>query len=351
MEGVGGGLGLSLLLCIETSCDDTSAAVVEIAAEATTIRSSIVSSQHEFHAAFGGVVPEVASRRHTELLVPAVAAALADAGAGWDDLDAVAVTTGPGLIGALLVGLAAAKAIAYARRLPLTPVDHLQGHLAAAYALGVEAPFVCLTASGGHTLLAVVEHGVEFRVVGRTLDDAAGEAFDKGARLLGLPYPGGRELDLLAAAGDPAFVAFPRSLPRGFDFSFSGLKTALLYYLRDHEGEVEIEARRASIAASYQEAIIDQLVSKTVRFAEQEGLRRVAVGGGVAANSRLRRRLTDACEQRGLEVFVPPVALCTDNAAMVGLAARYLEPLAWPHYLSLDAYAAEPALGEPRRRP
>jgi N6-L-threonylcarbamoyladenine synthase len=348
---VGGGLGLSLLLCIETSCDDTSAAVVEIAAEATTIRSSIVSSQHEFHAAFGGVVPEVASRRHTELLVPAVAAALADAGAGWDDLDAVAVTTGPGLIGALLVGLAAAKAIAYARRLPLTPVDHLQGHLAAAYALGVEAPFVCLTASGGHTLLAVVEHGVEFRVVGRTLDDAAGEAFDKGARLLGLPYPGGRELDLLAAAGDPAFVAFPRSLPRGFDFSFSGLKTALLYYLRDHEGEVEIEARRASVAASYQEAIIDQLVSKTVRCAEQEGLRRVAVGGGVAANSRLRRRLTDACEQRGLEVFVPPVALCTDNAAMVGLAARYLEPLAWPHYLSLDAYAAEPALGEPRRRP
>ena len=351
MEGVGGGLGLSLLLCIETSCDDTSAAVVEIAAEATTIRSSIVSSQHEFHAAFGGVVPEVASRRHTELLVPAVAAALADAGAGWDDLDAVAVTTGPGLIGALLVGLAAAKAIAYARRLPLTPVDHLQGHLAAAYALGVEAPFVCLTASGGHTLLAVVEHGVEFRVVGRTLDDAAGEAYDKGARLLGLPYPGGRELDLLAAAGDPAFVAFPRSLPRGFDFSFSGLKTALLYYLRDHEGEVEIEARRASVAASYQEAIIDQLVSKTVRCAEQEGLRRVAVGGGVAANSRLRRRLTDACEQRGLEVFVPPVALCTDNAAMVGLAARYLEPLAWPHYLSLDAYAAEPALGESRRRP
>ena len=381
MEGVGGGLGLSLLLCIETSCDDTSAAVVEIGAEATTVRSSIVSSQHEFHAAFGGVVPEVASRRHTERLVPTVAAALADAGAGWDELDAVAVTTGPGLIGALLVGLAAAKAIAYARRLPLTPVDHLQGHLAAAYALGVEAPFVCLTASGGHTLLAVVEHGVEFRVVGRTLDDAAGEAFDKGARLLGLPYPGGRELDLLAARGDPAFVAFPRSLPRGFDFSFSGLKTALLYYLRDHEGvvaagypreherdtaadgprgegeaedaaelEAEREARRASVAASYQEAIVDQLVSKTVRCAEQEGLRRVAVGGGVAANSRLRRRLTDACEQRGLEVFVPPVALCTDNAAMVGLAARCLEPIAWPRYLSLDAYAAEPALGGSRRR-
>ena len=369
MEGVGGGLGLSLLLCIETSCDDTSAAVVEIGAEATTIRSSIVSSQHEFHAAFGGVVPEVASRRHTELLVPTVDDALAGAGAVWGDLDGVAVTTGPGLIGALLVGLAAAKAIAYARRLPLTPVDHLQGHLAAAYALGVEAPFVCLTASGGHTLLAVVERGVEFRVVGRTLDDAAGEAFDKGARLLGLPYPGGRELDLLAAGGDPACVAFPRSLPRDFDFSFSGLKTALLYYLRDHEGVVaadsprgggaarlkperatERAARRASVAASYQEAIVDQLVSKTVRCAEQEGLRRVAVGGGVAANSRLRRRLTDACEHRGLEVFVPPVALCTDNAAMVGLAARYLEPIAWPRYLSLDAYAAEPGLGASRRR-
>ncbi len=369
---MGGGFGLSTLLCIETSCDDTSAAVVETTGGdgaaardgapaardgaprgddgATVIRSSIVSSQHEFHAVFGGVVPEVASRRHTELLVPTVADALAEAGVGWDDLDGVAVTTGPGLIGALLTGLAAAKAIAYARRLPLTPVDHLQGHLAAAYALGVEAPFVCLTASGGHTLLAVVERGVEFRVVGRTLDDAAGEAFDKGARLLGLAYPGGRELDLLAAGGDPTFVSFPRSLPRGFDFSFSGLKTALLYYLRDHEGEEGLEARRASIAASYQEAIVDQLVGKTVRCAADEGLRRVAVGGGVAANSRLRRRLTDACEERGLEVFVPPPALCTDNAAMVGLAARYLEPIPWPHYLSLDAYAAEPALGGRRHR-
>ncbi len=268
----------------------------------------------------------------------------------WDELDGLAVTTGPGLIGALLVGLAAAKAIAYARRLPLTAVDHLQGHLAASYALGVEAPFVCLTASGGHTLLSVVERGVEFRVVGRTLDDAAGEAFDKGARLLGLPYPGGRELDLLAARGEPALVAFPRSLPQGLDFSFSGLKTALLYYLREHEAEAAIEARRASIAASYQEAIVDQLVSKTVRCAEQEGLRRVAVGGGVAANSRLRRRLTEACEERGLEAFIPPVALCTDNAAMVGLAARHLEPIPWPRYLGLDAYAAEPALGGPRGR-
>ncbi|HUK76544.1 MAG TPA: tRNA (adenosine(37)-N6)-threonylcarbamoyltransferase complex transferase subunit TsaD [Thermoleophilia bacterium] len=358
-----------MLLCLETSCDDTSAAVVDTGAappgsaaaagSAATagaaggpavIRSSIVSSQHEFHAVFGGVVPEVASRRHTELLAGAVADAFDEAGVTWDDLDGLAVTTGPGLIGALLVGLAAAKAMAYARRLPLTPVDHLQGHLAAGYALGVEAPFVSLTASGGHTLLSVVEHGIEFRVVGRTLDDAAGEAFDKGARLLGLPYPGGRELDLLAAQGDPAAVVFPRSLPHGFDFSFSGLKTALLYYLREHPDEAGSEARRASLAASYQEAIVDQLVSKTVRCAEQEGLRRVAVGGGVAANSRLRRRLAEVCEQRGLEAFIPPVALCTDNAAMVGLAAAHLGAVPWPDYLDLDAYASEPALNALRRR-
>ena len=341
---------MSLLLCIETSCDDTSAAVVDTAAPTggALIRSSVVSSQHEFHAPFGGVVPEVASRRHAELLVGAVADALDEAGIGWDDLDGLAVTTGPGLIGALLVGLAGAKALAYARALPLTPVDHLQGHLAASYALGVEAPFLCLTASGGHTLLAVVERGVEFRLIGRTLDDAAGEAFDKGARLLGLPYPGGRELDLLAARGDPAAVAFPRSLPRGFDFSFSGLKTALLYYLREHPDEAASEARRAAVAASYQEAIVDQLVSKTVRCAHDEGLRRVAVGGGVAANSRLRRRLADACEKAGLAAFIPPVALCTDNAAMVGLAARHLPAIAWPGYLALDAYASEPALSGPR---
>ena len=342
---------MSLLLCLETSCDDTSAAVIDTSASGeAVIRSSIVSSQHEFHAVFGGIVPEVASRRHTELLVGAVADALDEAGVRWDGLEGLAVTTGPGLIGALLVGLAAAKAIAYARRLPLTPVDHLQGHLAAAYALGVEPPFVCLTASGGHTLLSVVERGVEFRVIGRTLDDAAGEAFDKGARLLGLPYPGGRELDRLAAGGDPSRVAFPRSLPRGFDFSFSGLKTALLYYLREHEAEARDDAARASLAASYQEAIVDQLVSKTVRCAEQEGLRSVAIGGGVAANSRLRRRLAEACERRGLTAFVPPVALCTDNAAMVGLAARHLEPVPWPDYLGLDAYAAEPALQRLRDR-
>jgi len=325
-----------LLLCLETSCDDTSAALVRGA----DVLSSVVSSQHEFHAEFGGVVPEVASRRHTELLASVVRDALDEAGVGWDEVAGVAVTIGPGLIGALLVGVAAAKACAYALRLPLTPVNHLEGHLAAARADGAEAPYLCLTASGGHTLLAAVEEGVRYRLLGRTLDDAAGEAFDKGARLLGLAYPGGAELDRLAREGDPAAVRFPRSLPRGLDFSFSGLKTALLYYLREH-GEAATPALRAGVAASYQEAIVDQLVSKTMRCAADEGLPRVALGGGVAANSRLRERLREACGLAGLELFLPPPSLCTDNAAMIGLAARFLPAIPWPDYLVLDAFAAD----------
>jgi len=337
--------GDRLLLCLETSCDDTSAAVLRGA----EVLSSVVSSQHEFHAEFGGVVPEVASRRHTELLGVVVADALAQAKAGWSDLDGMAVTTGPGLIGALLVGLAAAKAYAYALRLPLTPVNHLQGHIAAAYGAGAEPPFVCLTASGGHTMLSVVEEGVRFRLVGRTIDDAAGEAFDKGARLLGLPYPGGAELDRLARDGDPGAVRFPRSLPKSLDFSFSGLKTALLYYLRELE-EAAVAARRADIAASYQEAIVDQLVSKTLRCVAAERLPRVALGGGVAANSRLRAKLQAACDSAGLQLFLPPFALCTDNAAMIGLAAQHLEATPWPEYVTLDAFAADPLVTAPRRR-
>ncbi|HOT24088.1 MAG TPA: tRNA (adenosine(37)-N6)-threonylcarbamoyltransferase complex transferase subunit TsaD [Thermoleophilia bacterium] len=323
------------ILCVETSCDDTSAAVVEDG----RVRSSIVSSQDELHAQFGGVVPEVASRRHTELLPTVVAEALGVADCGWDDIAAVAATVGPGLIGSLLVGLAAAKSFAYARHVPFIPVDHLQGHVAANYALGVEPPFACLVASGGHTLLAVVEEGVRFRVAARTMDDAAGEAFDKGARLLGLGYPGGKQLDQLAARGNAAFAAFPRAAPRGRDFSFSGLKTALLYDLRGRS-EAEIEAHRADIAASYQAAIIRQLIDKTLACAQAEGLRRVALAGGVAANSALRRALTERCAAAGYEVFLPPLALCTDNAAMVGLAAAHLPAIAWPEYLALDAYAS-----------
>lgn len=335
------------ILAVETSCDDTSAAVVR----GREILSSIVSSQNELHAQFGGVVPEVASRRHTELVSDVVAEALAVAGLGWDDLGAVAVTQGPGLIGALLVGLAAAKSLAYRRRLPLIPVNHLQGHIAANHALGVEAPFVCLVASGGHTLLAVVEEGVRYRVAAKTLDDAAGEAFDKGARLLGLGYPGGKELDELAARGDPGFARFPRAVPRGRGFSFSGLKTALLYDLRGREA-AEVETHRADIAAAYQAAIVNQLVEKTLAVAAAEGLRRVAVAGGVAANSGLRRALAETCAAEGLQLSLPPLDLCTDNAAMIGLAAGFLPALAWPAYLDLDAFAsdAEAKAARPPRR-
>ena len=351
MEGLGRGIGLSPpaapLLCIETSCDDTSAAVVR----GREVLSSIVSSQNDLHARFGGVVPEVASRRHTELVDDVVAEAMSAAGVGWDELGGVATTQGPGLIGALLVGLAAAKAVAYRRRLPLTPVNHIQGHIAANYALGVEAPFVCLVASGGHTLLAVVEVGVEYRVAARTLDDAAGEAFDKGARLLGLGYPGGRELDLLAARGDARFVVFPRAVRRGRDFSFSGLKTALLYDLRGRDAAV-LEAHRADIAASYQAAIVNQLVEKTVACAVGEGLRSVAIAGGVAANSGLRAALAARCAAEGLQLSLPPLSLCTDNAGMIGLAAGFLPALPWPTYLALDAFAsdAEAKAARPQRR-
>ena len=323
------------VLCIETSCDDTSVAVTD----GLTVLASIVSSQNELHAQFGGVVPEVASRRHTELVNIVVAEAMTGAGVRWNDLGAVAVTVGPGLIGALLVGLATAKTIAYRRRLPLIPVNHLQGHAAAAYAAGVEAPFVCLVASGGHTLLGVVEEGVRFRLVGRTLDDAAGEAFDKGARLLGLGYPGGKELDQLAAAGDPKAVRFPRAVPHGPDFSYSGLKTALLYHLRER-GEADAAAHKADIAASYQAAIGKQLVTKTLDCAKAEGLRTVAVAGGVAANSGLRHAFTAACKEHGLQLHLPPLDLCTDNAAMIGLAAAFLPAVPWPDYLALDAYSS-----------
>ena len=333
-----------VILCIETSCDDTSAAVVR----GREVLSSVVSSQNDLHAQFGGVVPEVASRRHTELLNAVVAEALREAGVSWSDLDAVAATQGPGLIGALLVGMAAAKAYAYRQGLPLIPVNHLQGHIAANYALGIEAPFLCLLASGGHTLLAVVEEGVRFRVAARTLDDAAGEAFDKGARLLGLGYPGGRELDQLAASGDRGYIAFPRAVPRGRDFSFSGLKTALLYELRGRS-EVDIAARRADIAASYQAAIVRQLVDKTVAVADAEGLRSVAVAGGVAANSGLREDLAARCAAAGIGVTLPPLRLCTDNAAMIGLAAGFLPAVPWPAYLALDSFAAD-AEARPQRR-
>jgi N6-L-threonylcarbamoyladenine synthase len=319
-----------VILGLETSCDDTCAAVVTRDGE---VRSNVVASQGLLHARYGGVVPEIASRHHLELMDAVTADALERAGARLDNVETVAVTRGPGLIGALLVGVSSAKALAAARRLPLVPVDHLQGHVLAS-TLGaepIEPPFLVLVASGGHTFLARVDEPSTYGVLGETLDDAAGEAFDKGARLLGLGYPGGPAIDRLAREGDPEAFDFPRSEPgAGLDFSFSGLKTALLYTLRDHP-----DADRADLAASYQRAIVDALVARTRQALEREGLRRMAIGGGVAANSELRA----AVEKLGVPVWVPPMELCTDNAAMVAGAARFLEPLEYPDYLTLDAAA------------
>ena len=327
-----------MILGIETSCDDTCAAVVTTAGE---VRSNAVASQGLLHARYGGVVPEIASRRHLELVGAVVADALEQAGAGLDDVREIAVTRGPGLIGALLVGVSTAKALAAARRLPLHPIDHLHGHVTASM-LGeqpVEAPFGCLVASGGHTFIARVGHPSRYDTLGQTLDDAAGEAFDKGARLLGLGYPGGPALDRLARDGDPEAFDFPRSLPgAGLDFSFSGLKTSLLYRVRDL-GQEAASARTADLAASYQRAIVDALVVRSLAAIERARLERFAIGGGVAANSELRRRIADECRRLGVELWVPPIALCTDNAAMIAGAARFTSALPYPVYLDLDASA------------
>jgi N6-L-threonylcarbamoyladenine synthase len=327
-----------VILGIETSCDDTCAALVTSGGE---VRSNVVASQGLLHARYGGVVPEVASRRHLELIDAVIADALEQGESTIDDVDLVAVTRGPGLIGALLVGVSTAKALAAAHELPLTPVDHLHGHVLASTlgARPVEAPFLALVASGGHTFLARVDDPAAYTVVGQTLDDAAGEAFDKGARLLGLGYPGGAALDRLAREGDPEAFRFPRSRPgEGLDFSFSGLKTALLYKVRDL-GEPEAERRRADLAASYQRAIVDALVARVRDGLEREGLERLAIGGGVAANSELRAAVERLSGELGVGLWVPPVSLCTDNAAMIAAAARYSEPIAYPGYLSLDAAA------------
>jgi tRNA N6-adenosine threonylcarbamoyltransferase len=320
---------VELVLGVETSCDETAAGLVTADGR---ILANIVASQANLHARYGGVVPEVASRRHLELVAPVVTEALASAGVELDDVDAVAVTRGPGLIGALLVGLSAAKALAWSRRLPLVPVNHLHGHVASLYLQPepVDPPFLCLLASGSHTLLLDVRDRSGFAVIGTTLDDAAGEAFDKGARVLGLGYPGGAAIDRLAREGDPSAFDFPVARVPGLDFSFSGLKTALLYTVRDLE-PAELERRRADLAASYQHAIVRALEERTREAAEANGLRRIAVVGGVAANSQLRESLPDAA--------LAPLELCTDNAVMIASAARYAPAIQYPEYLALDAYA------------
>ena len=326
-----------MILGIETSCDDTCAAVVTGDGH---VLSNVVASQGLLHEQYGGVVPEIASRRHLELVDAVLEDALERAGADLDGIDRVAVTNGPGLIGALLVGLSAAKGLAAARGLPLTPVDHLLGHVLAS-TLGdtpIEPPFLCLVASGGHTFLARADEPASYSTLGSTLDDAAGEAFDKGARILGLGYPGGPLIQRAAEGGDPHAFSFPRSLPGELDFSFSGLKTSLLYKVRDLGEELSRE-RLPDLAASYQEAIVDTLVTRARQALGRERLERFAIGGGVAANAPLRARMAEECERLGVGLWVPPLEYCTDNAAMIAGAARFLEPMAYPDYLALDAAA------------
>jgi N6-L-threonylcarbamoyladenine synthase len=337
------------ILALETSCDDTCAAVVD---PDGTIRSNVISSQLA-HERFGGVVPEIASRHHLELIDLVVERALAGAATTLEEVELVAATQGPGLIGALLVGFSSAKALAAARRLPFAAIDHLQGHVSANFLVSkageeaFEPPFLCLIASGGHTLLADVQEQEGFQTLGRALDDAAGEAFDKGARMLGLGFPGGPALQRLAADGDPGAFEFPtsgsrarggrgatRAFGRSLDFSFAGLKTSLLYKLREFD-DAERREREADLAASYQAAIVEHLIVRTEEALELTGLDRLAVGGGVAANGELRRRLREL----GVSVHVPPPVLCTDNAAMIASAARFAPALAYPDYLGLDAYA------------
>ncbi len=319
-----------MILALETSCDETAAAVVSADGR---VLSSVVSSQADLHARFGGVVPEVASRRHLELVAPVVRAALESADVPLERVERVAVTQGPGLVGALLVGISAAKALAWSKGCPLVPVDHLEGHVASLYLEPdpLEPPFTCLLASGGHTLLLAVRERGSSERLGTTLDDAAGEAFDKGARLLGLGYPGGAAVDRLARDGDPDAFDFPVARVPGLDFSFSGLKTALLYATRDL-GPEETVRRKADLAASYQRAIVRALVGRLRDAVGATGISRIAVVGGVAANSELRAALPDAR-------FVP-LELCTDNAAMIASCARFVEPLPYPRYLALDAYAS-----------
>lgn len=324
-------------LAIETSCDDTCAAVVR----GREILSNVISSQRA-HERFGGVVPEVASRKHLELVGPVVEAALAEAELSIDEIDRLAVTAGPGLIGALLVGLSTAKGLASRKELPLLPTDHLQGHIAANFLEPepLDPPFICLVASGGHTLLAGVTDHAGFEVLGETLDDAAGEAIDKGARLLGLGFPGGPALEKLAEGGDPDSFAFPVGMTKGpgLDFSFSGLKTALVYTCRDL-GDEGVDDRRADLAAAYQAAVVAQLVDRLQRALGEGAWEAVALGGGVAANGPLRTAVTGLCEREGLELKLVPMALCTDNAAMIASASNWADPVPWPDYLDFDAFA------------
>ncbi len=312
-----------LILAIESSCDETAAAVVK---NGRTVLSNVISSQIALHTLYGGVVPEIASRSHIEKINQVIAEALKQAGVSLSGIDALGVTYGPGLVGALLVGVAEAKAIAYAAKLPLIGVHHIEGHVSANYIENqeLEPPFLCLVVSGGHThLVKVTEYG-EYEIVGRTHDDAAGEAYDKVARAIGLGYPGGPKIDQLAKEGDPSAILFPRAHIEGapFDFSFSGVKSAVLNYLNSYKMKGE-EVNRADVAASFQQSVVDVLTERTIAAAAEFRFERVAIAGGVASNSALRESMRLACKANGLKFYHPSPIFCTDNAAMIGTAAYY----------------------------
>mgnify|MGYP001030199935 FL=1 len=311
------------ILAIETSCDETAASVVRNGRE---VLSNIISSQIEIHKIYGGVVPEIASRRHIEKINQVIEEALKEANVTLDDIDAIGVTYGPGLVGALLVGVATAKAISFAANKPLIGVHHIEGHVSANYIENkeLEPPFLCLIVSGGHTHLVLVKDYGEYEVIGKTRDDAAGEAYDKVARAIGLGYPGGPKIDKLAKEGNSRAIVFPRAHIEGapYDFSFSGLKSAVLNYLNSCEMKHE-DINRADVAASFQEAVVDVLVSKTIQAAKDYNMKKVAIAGGVAANSALQKAMKEACIEHGFEYYHPSPVFCTDNAAMIGCAAYY----------------------------
>lgn len=328
------------VLGIETSCDETSVAIVT---DGSAIRANIIASQADLHARYGGVVPEVASRKHVERLLPVLQEALDAAGMAYADLDAVAVTNRPGLLGALLVGVSAAKALAYARRLPIVGVHHLEGHVysnfLAASDLGDAFPLLVLIVSGGHTQIVRMDGHGRYTLLGNTRDDAAGEAFDKGARLLGLPYPGGPNLAVLAVNGEPACIPFPRAwLAESLDFSFSGLKTALRNFLARDAGQTPLP----DVAAGYQAAIVEVLTEKLRRAARQTGIRTACVAGGVAANRSLQAAMQAMANAEGLRLVIPALILCTDNAAMIAAAGYYRLQTQAPHALTFDTLATEP---------
>ena len=312
-----------LVLAIETSCDETAAAVVKNGRE---ILSNTIYTQIKLHTVFGGVVPEIASRKHIEKINPVIETALQEAGVTLDEIDAIAVTYGPGLVGALLVGVAEAKAIAYATKKPLIGVHHIEGHISANYIehKELEPPFLCMVASGGHSHLVMVKDYGEYEIIGRTRDDAAGEAFDKVARAIGLGYPGGPKIDKLAREGDKNAITFPRAKISGSpdDFSFSGLKSSVLNYLNQCEMK-GVEVSRADVAASFQQAVIDVLTEHTVAAAKRIGIKKVAIAGGVASNSSLREQMKKKCENNGITFYYPSPVYCTDNAAMIGVAGYY----------------------------